>query len=40
MREKMLHDETFAIYNAEQEDRTNTRAEIIEKMRASGMTNE
>ncbi len=36
MREKALHDEASALYNAKQEG----RAEIIEKMRSAGMTDE
>ncbi len=52
MREKMLHDEASALYNAEQKGRAEgeikgiakgraeERAEIINKMRSAGMTEE
>ncbi len=44
MREKALHDEASALYNAKQEGksegREEGRTEIIEKMRQSGMTDE
>lgn len=40
MREKALHDEASALYNAEQKGVAKGRAEIIEKMRSAGMTDE
>ena len=40
MCEKMLHDEASALYNAKQEGLAEGRAEIIKKMRESGMTDE